>query len=316
MSDAVARIDDDAIARLREAAMWPELPGDRYRDLRLVARGGMGTVYAAHDALLNRQVAVKVSNAASTSATAAASHRLDERLSDESRILARLEHPGIVPVHDAGTLADGRAFYVMKLVDGRTLEASRAAMPELTARLAIFDRIVETVAFAHAAGVVHRDLKPSNVMIGGFGEVLVLDWGVARLVTPDRGSAGADDGMRVGTPGFMAPEQRDGDPAAGPEADVFALGAILDWLVGELPRTPRLRAIIDTCRSPRPSDRYRSASELGADLARLRAGLPVTAYQDSWLEHAVAWVIKHRVFIGLILAYLLMRVLFLVYQRT
>ena len=100
----------------------------------------------------------------------------------EARVLASLEHPGIVPVHDAGELADGRWFYVMKLVRGRSLKDHLATLSGEAAVLAVFERIAETVAFAHAAGVIHRDLKPSNIMVGSFGEVLVLDWGVAAVL--------------------------------------------------------------------------------------------------------------------------------------
>src|SRR4029079_8496139 len=106
-----------------------------------------------------------------------ASGDLEARLKREALVLATLEHTGIVPVHDAGVLEDGRAFYVMKLVHGETLERHARTLTGEAARLGVFERIVETVAFAHAAGVVHRDLKPSNVMVGRFGEVLVLDWG-------------------------------------------------------------------------------------------------------------------------------------------
>jgi serine/threonine-protein kinase len=308
------RIDDDTVARLRAAAMWPELRGDRYQDVRLLARGGMGSVYAATDTLLDREVAIKVSNAAATE-TGTPRPALDQRLADESKILARLEHPGIVPIHDAGTLGDGRAFYVMKLVRGRTLDDIVASVPNATARLTIFERIVETVAFAHAAGVVHRDLKPSNVMIGAFGEVLVLDWGVARVIPSDNTPASADRGLRVGTPGFMAPEQQFGGAAvAGPSADVYALGAMLTWLRAGLPSTKRLQAIMDKCLSASPADRYRSAAELGDDLANERAGHPVTAYRDTWLDLAGGWFTRHRVFIALIATYLLMRVAFALYR--
>ena len=170
------RLSDDAIGRLRDVAAWPEMPPDRYTVRSLIGRGGMGAVYEAHDRLLDRAVALKVSNAAT------ADSGLDERLRQEARVLASLEHPGIVPVHDAGALADGRWFYVMKLVRGRTLKDHLATLSGEAAALAVFERIAETVAFAHAAGVIHRDLKPSNIMVGSFGEVLVLDWGVATVL--------------------------------------------------------------------------------------------------------------------------------------
>ena len=173
---AVTRLADGAIARLREAATWPALPPDRYEIRGPLGRGGMGTVYAAYDRRLEREVAIKVSNAAAPSSD------LETRLRQEARVLAHLEHPGIVPVHDAGVLDDGRWFYVMKYVRGETLPQHVATLAGEAAVLGVFERIAEAVAFAHAAGVVHRDLKPSNVMVGAFGEVLVLDWGVAKVL--------------------------------------------------------------------------------------------------------------------------------------
>ena len=169
-------LSNDLVERLRDVATRPELASDRYVILRPIGRGGMGSVYAARDEQLGREVAIKVSNAA------APADDLDQRLRQEARVLARLEHPGIVPVHDAGLLDDGRWFYVMKLVRGETLADHAASLEHEAARLVVFERVAETVAFAHAAGIVHRDLKPSNVMVGQFGEVLVLDWGVARVL--------------------------------------------------------------------------------------------------------------------------------------
>ena len=167
---------------------------------------------------------------------------LDARLRREAGVLARLEHPGIVPVHDTGTLADGRAFYAMKLVRGEQLLEHLAGVERLDERLRVFERICETVAFAHARGVLHRDLKPSNVMVGGFGEVLVLDWGLSKVggrhsgEDPDdraaaptlqpgqlRGEHPTDAGTVAGTPGFMAPEQRDGG-TVDERSDVYSLG--------------------------------------------------------------------------------------------
>ncbi len=189
--------------------------------------------------------------------------------------------------------------------------------------------MTEAVAFAHAAGIVHLDLAPGNVMIGSFGEVLVLDWGVAKAV----GSAGAT-GMRIGTPAFMAPEQRAGDSeAVGPPADVYALGALLFWLLtgtaapGEpdhtaralssLPGPPsrRLRAVILRCLAASPADRYPHAGEVVAELARYRAGHAVLAYRETWLDRAGRWFGRYRTFILLVLAYLLMRTLFAFLQR-
>ena len=211
----MTRLADGAIARLRDAATWPALPPDRYEIRRPLGRGGMGTVYAAYDRRLEREVAIKVSNAPAPSGD------FEARLRQEARVLAHLEHPGIVPVHDAGALEDGRWFYVMKYVRGDTLPQHVAPPVGEATALAIFERIAEAVAFAHAAGVVHRDLKPSNIMVGAFGEVLVLDWGVAKILaatapapsgdasvdlgpvpsTTPPSSAGTASGTRIGTSG-------------------------------------------------------------------------------------------------------------------
>jgi eukaryotic-like serine/threonine-protein kinase len=217
----VTWLSNDLVERLRDVATRPELATNRYAILRPIGRGGMGSVYAARDEQLGREVAIKVSNAA------APADDLDQRLRQEAKVLARLEHPGIVPVHDAGLLDDGRWFYIMKLVRGETLTDHAASLEHEAARLVVFERVAETVAFAHAAGIVHRDLKPSNVMVGQFGEVLVLDWGVARVLArvdrgggpaaraadrhPDGAGDGTSGGTRMGTAGFMAPEQAQGD---------------------------------------------------------------------------------------------------------
>ena len=173
-------LSNEVVDRLREVATWPELPSDRYVIRGPIGRGGMGTVYAARDELLDRDVALKVSNSAVVESD------LEQRLQQEARVLARLEHPGIVPVHDAGILGDGRLFYVMKLVRGRTLTEALDGRRDETLVLSIFERIAETVAFAHAAGIVHRDLKPSNVMICKVGLahdfVKVLDFGLAKVI--------------------------------------------------------------------------------------------------------------------------------------
>ena len=177
-------------------------PAARYEPGEEIGRGGMGVVYRAHDRELRRDVAMKVLRAG------ADAHDLVLRLRREARVLASLEHPGIVPVHDVGVL-DGQAFYVMKLVRGRRLDEWAAASPSLSDRLRAFERVCETVAFAHAHGVVHRDLKPGNVMLGAFGEVLVMDWGLAR------GLRNAECGVRIGQ-AFDTRSGRAEDTGAGP----------------------------------------------------------------------------------------------------
>jgi serine/threonine protein kinase len=307
----------------------PELPGERYALEEPVGSGGMGTVYRAYDRALDRHVALKVLRPDLADPDAAA------RLDREARILARLEHPGIVPVHDAGTLADGRVFYVMKLVRGERLEqfARGATLTEL---LRTFLRVCETVGFAHARGVVHRDLKPSNLMVGAFGEVLVLDWGIARVLRDgpggeprprnERGADGAGGPARedadtapgtvLGTPGFMAPEQAQGwSHLVDARTDVYALGAILRALVGE-PGGDRavpapLVSIWTRALAPEPADRYPSADALAADLTRFLDGEPVLAHRERLPERAGRLFRKYQTAIVLIMSYLAIRFLFL-----
>jgi serine/threonine protein kinase len=288
------------IGRLRDVVTWPAFADGRYTGLTPIGTGGMGRVFAARDETLGREVAIKVSHAPTADAD------LDRRLRHEAEVLARLEHPGIVPVHDIGLLADGRIFYVMKLVHGRTLVDHAPLLTTESARLTVCERVAEAVAFAHAQGVVHRDLKPANIMVGRFGEVLVMDWGVARLLADTRAALPA---VRVGTPGFMSPEQASGGAdAAGPASDVYALGALLRWLFPESTRPPRrLRAIITKCLSSDPADRYPDAAGLALDIGRYRAGLAVDAMPETMLDRVGRFVAAHQAIILLIAAYLLMR---------
>ena len=292
-------ISDRAIDRLRDAASWPELDA-RYEVTGVAGYGGMGTVYIARDHVLDRDVAVKVLDVADQKGSRAA------RLQREAHILAKLDHPGIVPVHDAGTLEDGRAFYVMKLVKGRRLDDLIRDRLPLANRLTVFGRILDAVAFAHAHGIVHRDLKPDNVMVGGFGEVYVMDWGVAQ-------DGGADaEAAVVGTPGFMAPEQAvAGD--VDPRADIYALGILLA-LVGGEDAPPPLRAIAQKARHADAAGRYQKVEDLAADLARFRNQDPVDAYQESALERAIRLYRRYELPILLIVAYIVMRFVLLMWR--
>ena len=169
-------LPDAALGRLRTAADLPDLSATHYVLLDKLGEGGMGAVYRVEDKLLGRMVALKVIRVADSSGT------LAERLLREAKIIAQLEHPGIVPVHDVGTLPDGRVFYTMKLVQGRRLDqwtVEPGGLPEI---LRSFQKICEAVSFAHAHNVLHRDLKPQNIMVGRFGEVLVMDWGLAKVL--------------------------------------------------------------------------------------------------------------------------------------
>ena len=291
-------LSDDAIARLRNAAEEPDFSGTRYRLVGKIGRGGMGVVYEADDLELERRVAIKVLATELTTPDAA------ERMRREARIVARLEHPGIVPVHDVGVLADGRVFYAMKLVRGTRLDELRGVTQ--TELLRVFVRVCEAVAFAHANGVVHRDLKPENVMVGEFGAVLVMDWGVA-------GAAG--ERAAAGTPGFMAPEQECGE-AVDARADVFALGKALSGVLRENGDSPRrLKAIIETASAIDKENRYATARELGDDIVRYLDAQPVVAYRENVAERAGRWLSRNRALIGVIVAYLIMRAIVFFWVR-
>jgi serine/threonine protein kinase len=290
-------LSDAAVARLRIAAQSPQLPSDRYAITGEIGRGGMATVYAALDTTLGRDVAIKVVNAV-------ASEVSEQRLSAESRVLAGLEHPGIVPVHDAGRLLDGRPFYVMKRVQGRTLTDYAREASELGERLRVFERVCEATAFAHANRILHRDLKPDNIMIGAFGEVMVMDWGVAKSLE----QGGTDHGEVLGTPGFMAPEQAEGDDDLDERADVYSLGAILATLLTGHDARP-LQSVRARAMATDRDDRYPSVVALREEIARFRAGRAVAAHQETALEKAGRIARVYRMPILLVLTYMTMRAL-------
>jgi serine/threonine protein kinase len=271
---------------------------------------------------------------------AAPADDLDVRLLREARILAVLEHPGMVPVHDAGTLADGRAFCCMKYVEGQTL-AQHVATLNLPDRLRLLERIAEPLDFAHARGFIHRDLKPDNVMIGAFGEVLVMDWGLAKVgvtslepgetkiataVQPTQNSLHVTgQGSVLGTRGYMSPEQARGDIEVDHRTDIFSLGAILTFMLtgsapGELPaasgRVPRpLRAICEKAMAADPNARYQSAREMTADITHYLTGEPVSAYPEGLLERSGRVFARHRTAVVLVAVYLIMRVLFILFAH-
>jgi eukaryotic-like serine/threonine-protein kinase len=331
-------LPDETLDHLRKVTAAPDLSGTKYRIMRELGRGGMATVYLAHDSELNREVAMKVLDFPDHTA------ELAGRMLREAAIVARLEHPGIVPIHDVGSLPDDRVFYVMKYVRGERLDTFiYKTLPE---RLRVFQRICEAVAFAHAEGVIHRDLKPENVMVGAFGEVLVMDWGLAKLLrNPDEGvnrdqnepvtrpqrkeMSSTDHGTVLGTPSYMAPEQAAGEITKLTErTDVYSLGAILYFLLtGVAPseggpdsagfetprkRNPKIAPAIDAvclhAMAPDQESRYANAMDLSRDVARFLDDLPVSVYKESLYEKSARWISRNHFFILLVLAYLLMRV--------
>ncbi len=228
-------------AGVAAATPLPEIELDRCYDVGAeIARGGMGRIRRAEDRRLGRVVALKelVSREAD----------LRDRFEREARLTARLQHPAIVPIYEAGRLPGGEPFYAMKLVSGRPLDVVLGEARTLDARLALLPNltaVVEAIAYAHGERIIHRDLKPANVLVGRFGETVVIDWGLAKKLDSadpqpisrepaNRAAAAAPDmtqaGSVMGTPAYMPPEQARGE-AVGPAADVYALGAMLYQLL-------------------------------------------------------------------------------------
>jgi formylglycine-generating enzyme required for sulfatase activity/tRNA A-37 threonylcarbamoyl transferase component Bud32 len=251
---------------LRAAGSWPCAEGEPHRgktlpdDLPAIdpanyvfgaeyARGGLGHIVQARDRRMDRVVALK-------QLIDTHSHTQAARLVREAFITARLQHPAILPIYEAGRWPTGEPFYAMKLVRGRSLEQEIALRPSLEERLSLLPSVIavaEAVAYAHSEGVIHRDLKPSNVLIGPFGETAVIDWGLAKDlnlpngVADERGTESAYDivttgitlaGAVLGTPAYMPPEQARGEEVDA-RADVYAVGAILYTLLEGKPPFPR-----------------------------------------------------------------------------
>jgi Protein kinase domain len=297
---------------------------------REIAAGGMGRILRAFDRRLGREVAVKE----------ILDHAFADRFEREVRITARLQHPAIVSVYEAGSFPEGASFYTMPLLSGQTLQDlidQAKTMPERLSLLPRFHAITDALAYAHARGVIHRDLKPSNVLVGEFGETTVIDWGLAKEADdveptlPERPSAPAltQVGSVIGTPCFMSPTQASGLPTDASD-DVYALGAILYMVLAGTPPywdithdgnsimaetvtgppTPiaqlapeapaDLLAIVERAMSRTKQERFATAVELADELSRFETGQLLRSREYTSRELFVRWLRKHRR--GLVLA--------------
>ncbi|MEO7732866.1 MAG: protein kinase [Kofleriaceae bacterium] len=301
---------------------------DRYEQVNEHARGGLGRVVRAVDRRLGRTVAVKELLRHDPGNEA--------RFMREAMITARLEHPGIVPVHEAGRWPNGDPYYVMKLVEGRTLKELICETATVRERLGLLPHVIavaDAVGYAHSEGVIHRDLKPSNVIVGSFGETIVVDWGLARdrkrdlpepseeLITAAGSGVTTVSGKVVGTPAYMSPEQARGD-VVDERADVYALGAVLyEVLAGTPPHadsTPQavldrviagpprplsmvvssvpdeLCTIVRKAMARDPDARYPNAVALAEDLRRFTTGKLVSAHSYSTWALIRKRLARHR----------------------
>jgi len=320
------RIDALEVADVSDVATCVD--EERYEFGELLATGGLGLVRRAYDRRLGRTVAVKELRRADPVA--------ERRFLFEAEITARLQHPGVVPIYDMGRFASGEPYYCMKLVEGRTLEQIIGDM-DAEGRLGLLEHVLaaaDAVAHAHRGGIIHRDLKPANILVGEFGETVVIDWGLAKdlageIAEPgagaypetEAGSTLTDVGAIVGTLRYMPPEQARGE-VVDRRSDVFALGAVLFHVIvgrppheglarGDLiarlaegavedlgplaPEAPRaLVAIARRAMAPRADPRYADAGAFAEDLRRYLAGRRVGAHRYQAGELLRVWLRRHR----------------------
>jgi tetratricopeptide (TPR) repeat protein len=326
---AVSDATGDSLADLASLECLERVDPSRFRVWREIARGGMGRVVEAWDRRHLRTVAVKLLVRTESAAARA-------RFVREARVMARLDHPNIVALYEAGRWSDDEPFLLMKLVDGKPLDAAVREAERLEDRLALLPNVVamtEALAYAHDRRIIHRDLKPANVLLGAFGETVVIDWGLAKLTgeadpSGDAGEAAVSGeshvtraGAAIGTPSYMAPEQARGE-VVDARADVYALGALLYHVLAGAPPyggggakatiervlagpppalasrargVPKdLGAIVAKAMAREPGDRYADARAMSADLRRFTSGQLVGAHAYSIGALLRRWVSRHR----------------------
>jgi len=317
----------------------PPIPDERagqYARIDELGRGGQSVVWRAIDVFVGREVALKELLVRPELAPSTEDTPVRQRFLREARLTAQLDHPGIVAVHELARRPDGTLLCAQKLIRGETLKTRLAACETLADRLALVPHVIDAcnaVAYAHSRGIVHRDLKPSNVMVGAFGETVVVDWGLAKKRGEsepeelDLGAAATPEltatGVVLGTPAYMSPEQARGAVSEiGERSDVFNLGAILyevltarrpfegatvdeviaNVLRGELAPVrdvcaevaPELAAVAERALSHHPEDRYPSALVLAKDLVAYRTGGRVGAYDYGSWELLRKFAARHR----------------------
>jgi tetratricopeptide (TPR) repeat protein len=303
-----------------------------------ISRGGMGRILEAWDCFHQRPVAIKVLLRKSPEGAS--------RFAREIAITAQLQHPAIVPLYAAGRWTDGEPFFAMKHVEGRSLAEVLGGAATMKQRLALLPHlaaVTDALAYAHERGVVHRDLKPSNVLVGAFGETVVIDWGLAKRLgasdeppeAPPREDANEAlatvAGHAIGTPSFMPPEQARGE-AADQRADVYALGALLYSLLAGVPphaaasaketiaavlagppeplaarapdAPPDLGTLVEKAMARDPADRYASAGDVAADLRRFMTGQLVSAHSYSSGVLLRRWAWRHKAALSITAAFL------------